>query len=184
MLLDVDQSFLLIVDVQEKLLPAIKNGERVAANIARLIEAATILNVPVLVTEHCPERIGPTVTALREKISDGSVLSKVYFSAVAEPGCRKAFAALNRSQAVVCGTEAHVCVLQTTLGLCEAGYRPALVSDGVGSRKDHDREIAIGRMHDGGAEIVTTEMVIFEWLKRGDTDTFRQLLPVIRDTKE
>ena len=148
MLLDAEKSFLLIIDVQEKLAPAIRNGEKITSNICRLIDAAKQLNIPVLVTEHCADRIGRSVPVILNRVSNSSVLNKVHFSAVAEPECQEAFAALNRPQAIMCGTETHVCVLQTTLELCETGYQPVVVSDAVGSRHKSDRKAALSRVRE------------------------------------
>jgi nicotinamidase-related amidase len=181
MLIRAEDSFLLAVDLQEKLVPAVEASERVLANVGRLMTAAARLEVPALATEHCAERIGPMVAGLRGRLSEDAVLAKVHFSAQAEPGCAERFAGLGRATPVITGTEAHVCVMQTALGLKQAGFRPALVTDAVGSRHVHDRETALGRMRDAGITLVTTEMVIFEWLARGDHEAFRDLLPLIKD---
>jgi len=109
------------------------------------------------------------------------VLEKIHFDAVSEPACTERFAALDRPQAVIAGTEAHVCVLQTALGLKQAGYEPYLVVDAVSSRNATDKAAAVGRLRDAGVSAVTTEMVLFEWLARGDTAEFRDLLPLIKD---
>ncbi len=109
------------------------------------------------------------------------MLEKIQFDAVSEPACAERFAALDRPQAVIAGTEAHVCVLQTALGLKQAGYEPYLVVDAVSSRNATDKAAAVGRLRDAGVAAVTTEMVLFEWLARGDTAEFRDLLPLIKD---
>ena len=175
-----DTSFLLIVDMQEKLLPAVEQPDRVVANAARLMAGATRLEVPILLTEHYPKRIGPVVAELRVLAPPDGVLEKIHFDAVSEPACAERFAALDRPQAVVAGTEAHVCVLQTALGLKQAGYEPYLVVDAVSSRKPGDKAAAMVRLRDAGVAAVTTEMVLFEWLARGDTAEFRDLLPLIK----
>ena len=182
MRIDRDRSFLLIVDMQEKLVPAVRDHERAVANAARLMTGAARLEVPILVTEHYPRGIGHTVPELRELAPANAVLEKIHFCAVAEPDCERRFAELRRPQAVVAGTEAHVCVLQTVLGLADAGYETYVVIDAVASRKASDQEAAILRLHDAGTSGVTTEMVLFEWLARGDTEEFRDLLPLIKST--
>ena len=181
MLIGRDTSFLLIVDMQERLVPAVEHHDRVVTNAARLMTGAARLEVPVLLTEHYPKGIGPVVPALRERAPTNSVLAKIQFCALSEPACAKRFAALHRQQVVVAGTEAHVCVLQTALGLKQAGYEPYLVVDAVSSRRASDKEAAITRLRDAGVIAVTTEMVLFEWLARGDTAEFRDLLPLIKD---
>ncbi len=175
-----DTSFLLIVDMQEKLVPAVEQPDRVVANAVRLMTGAARLDVPILLTEHYPKGIGPIVPALRELAPADAALEKIHFDAVSEPACAERFAALGRSQAVVAGTEAHVCVLQSTLGLKRAGYEPYLVVDAVSSRKPGDKAAAVARLRDVGVAAVTTEMVLFEWLARGDTAEFRDLLPLIK----
>ena len=177
-----ERSFLLIVDMQEKLVPAVQDHERVVANAARLMSGADRLGIPVFLTEHYARGIGHTVPPLRELAPANAVLEKIHFCAVAEPDCERRFAALRRPQAVVAGTEAHVCVLQTALGLAEAGYETYVVVDAVASRKPDDKAAAIVRLHDAGVGGVTTEMVLFEWLARGDTEEFRDLLPLIKST--
>ncbi len=175
-----DTSFLLIIDMQEKLVPAVEQPDRIVANAARLMAGAARLEVPTLLTEHYPTGIGPVVPTLRALAPAGAVLEKIYFDAASEPACAKRFAALGRPQVVVAGTEAHVCVLQTTLGLKQAGFEPYLVVDAVSSRKSEDKAVAIVRLRDAGVAAVTTEMVLFEWLGRGDTAEFRDLLPSIK----
>lgn len=181
MLLDVDKSFLLVIDMQAKLLPAMKDADTVKANTLRLIKAANMMNVPVLVSEHCANKIGPTIADIVELVDQDCILQKVHFSVIDEPDCKRSMANLGRSQALVCGIETHVCVLQTCLGLIRDGYQSFMACDAAGSRKNQDRDMGVSRMRQNGVEIVTTEMVIFEWLKRADTDTFKQMLPVIRD---
>lgn len=176
----VETSFLLIVDMQEKLAPAIDGIEGVTINAARLMAGASRLGVPVLVTEHYPRGLGHTVPALRAHMPAGSIIEKIHFSALSEPGCRERLEALGRHQPIVAGTETHVCVLQTTLALKEAGFEPYVAVDAVSSRKAVDREVALDRLRQAGVGFVTTEMVLFEWLARGDTDEFRDLLPLIK----
>jgi nicotinamidase-related amidase len=176
-----DTSFLLIVDMQENLVPAVERPSQVVANAARLMIGAARLEVPILLTEHYPKGIGPVIAELRELAPPDGLLEKIHFDAVSEPACAERFAALDRPQAVVAGTEAHVCVLQTVLGLKQAGYEPYLVVDAVSSRKPEDKAAAVARLRDAGVAAVTTEMVLFEWLARGDTAEFRDLLELIKD---
>ena len=180
MLLERQESFLLVVDVQEKLAPAVPDRDRVVANAARLVTAAARLAVPVFMTEHCADKIGPVLPALRSLVPGDAILPKVHFAAAREPACAARFAELGRPSCVIAGLETHVCVLQSALSLKEAGYRPHVVADAVASRHAGDKEAALARLRDGGVGLVTTEMVIFEWLARGDDEAFRDLLPVIK----
>ncbi len=175
MLLRAERSALLVVDVQARLVPAISEGERVIANCAWLIGVARELDVPVRVSEQYPKGIGPTVEEVRRLVEDAEVLEKTHFSCGAEPDCREALLELGREQIVVCGVEAHVCVLQTVLDLLELDKRVFVVADAVSSRRPADAECALRRMRQGGAEIVTREMVAFEWLHKAATDRFRKI---------
>ncbi len=154
--------------MQERLASAIEGIDRVVINAARLIAGAHRLGVPVIMTEQYGKRLGRIVPELRARAPAGSVVDKVHFSALVEPACAERFAALGRGQVVVAGTETHVCVLQTTLALKEAGYEPYLVVDVASSGNAIDRETAVTRLRDAGVAIVTTEMVLFEWLARAD----------------
>lgn len=181
MLLKRDETFVLLIDVQEKLAPAILDIERVEKSIAALLKAADRLTVPVVVTEHCADKIGHTVPALKALVKEDAVVHKRRFSAQSEPHIADRLASMNRKTVVVVGTESHVCVLQTTLDLVGAGYHACLMVDGTSSRYQQDKDVAVRRMIAKGVEPVTLEMVLFEWLEQGDTELFRELLPLIRD---
>ncbi len=168
---------LLLVDVQQRLMPAIDDGETVVANAVRLAEAARLLEVPTCATEQYPDGLGHTVPELAGHPQ--LVMAKTAFSAVADPG----FATLlppKTSEVVVAGAEAHVCVLQTVLGLVAARHRVLVVADAVGSRKPADKAFALDRLQRHGVEIVTTEMVLFEWLRDSMHPRFREVQQLIR----
>lgn len=168
-------SRLLVVDCQERLAPHVTDGDAVISQCANLIGAARILEIPVTVSEHYPEGIGHTVGVLRELVSDDEVLRKDHFSCIAEPGAGRRLLQSSRRTLVVAGMEAHVCVMQTALEAHAGGLRVLLVADAVGSRRTSDRDTALARMANAGIELVTREMIIFEWVRRGATDTFREL---------
>jgi nicotinamidase-related amidase len=165
-------SALLIVDVQAKLLPHIHDGERVLDNCAWLVKVALRLGVPVMVSEQYPQGLGPTVPAIATLVPPGIVREKIHFSCAAD-GCLADLPAYARPQIVIAGIEAHVCVLQTALGLRASGKEVFVAADAVGSRRVADRELALQRMRDNGAEVVSREMVAFEWLHRAGTEQFR-----------
>lgn len=168
---------LLLVDFQERLMPAITDGPSVISRGVLVAQAAKRLDVPVLATEQYPKGLGHTVSPLQGFA--GRTVVKLSFNSTAEPGLQAALAA-DRQTVVVAGCEAHVCVLQTVLGLLGSGKRVAIVSDAVGSRRLSDRDAALARLSASGAECVTSEMVVFEWLERADHPAFRDLLPMIR----
>ena len=174
-LLRAADSLLLIIDVQARLAPHVHEHDRVIDNCEWLAGVAEVVDVPVLVSEHCPEGIGPTVERLRARIAEESVMRKVHFSCVSEPSCKARIEAAGRSQIVIAGMEAHVCVMQTAIELAAAGKQVFLVADATSSRDPQDAVRAVARMQRNGVEIVSREMVLFEWAHRGATQQFRQL---------
>jgi nicotinamidase-related amidase len=175
-----DRSCLLIIDLQERLLPAITGGGAVVARARRLVEAALRLAVPLLATEQYPAGLGPLAAEIRNLLPPGSIIGKSCFNAAAEAGFRRRVESLDRRQIVVAGAEAHVCVQQTSLGLRALGFEVAVVVDAVGTRRPLDREVALRRLAAHGVDLVTGEMVLFEWLGRAPSPEFRDLLPLIR----
>jgi len=176
-LLTAESAALLLIDMQERLMPAIYDGEVVVARAVRLAEAARLLDVPIRATEQHPAGLGPTVPPLAAYPQ--AVLAKTAFSAVQDPG----FSGLlppGTSEIVVAGCEAHVCVLQTVLGLLPRGRRVLLAADAVGSRDPADRAAAIDRARQHGAEIVTSEMVLFEWLRDSRHPKFREVQDLLK----
>lgn len=174
MLMNRETSSLLVVDVQERLLPSIADGEAVLANCDWLVGVARRMGVPVVVSEQYPEGLGPTAASLRATAGDAPLVTKTHFSCVAD-GCLAGTAVEQRRQVVVVGTEAHVCVMQTVLDLRWQGKEVFVVADAVGSRKPADKEAALARMRSHGVEIVTREMVAFEWLHDSAGPLFREI---------
>ena len=157
-------------------MPAIEGGEAVIDRAGLLLDAAGLLEVPALATEHNAHGLGPTVPALAERRPP--VFAKMTFDSCRAEGFLARLGA--RTQIVLAGCEAHVCLLQTGLGLIEAGREVYVVEDAVGSRRASDRAAALRRLAAQGAEIVTTEMVLFEWLERADHPRFREVMALIR----
>lgn len=174
-LLRAHKSCLLIVDVQEKLVPVVNDPEQLVANCAWLMGVASVLDVPMLISEQYPAGLGPTVAKLRTVAPAGAWMEKVHFSCTDAPACRARIEAAGRAQMVLAGIEAHVCVLQTALGLMPAGKEVFVVADAVSSRRPLDMEMAMGRMRAAGVQVVTKEMVLFEWAHQSATDQFRAL---------
>lgn len=168
---------LLLIDLQERLVPAIHDGERMVGRAGRLAEAARLLDVPVLATEQYPKGLGPTVGQLTAY--PRATLEKTMFSAADAPGFAGLIPAGTR-EIVIAGCETHVCVLQTALGLLGSRYRVILAADAAGSRHLADHDAAVERVRQHGAEVVTTEMVIFEWLRDAKHPAFREAQKLIR----
>ncbi len=180
MLLDRDDSVLLIVDIQERLLPVIAGGEAVVANAAILIRAARRLGIPLMLSEQYPQGLGRTVSDIAALCADTPVFEKISFSCAGCPALMEHLDASGKKSVVIAGTEAHVCVQQTVLDLLARGYRCHVVADAVSSRTVRNRRLAVARMRQSGADIVTAEMAVFEWLRRADDKAFRELSGLIK----
>jgi len=174
MLMKQEESVLLMIDVQTRLLPSMHDRQAIGESCIWLAQVAEMLDVPVVVTEHFPDKLGETVPELRAVTAAAEYVGKQYFSAQAQ-GLLQMTAVAGRRQVVLCGIEAHVCVLQTALDLRRLGKEVFVVADAVGSRNPANRQLAIERMRDNGVQVVECEMVAFEWLERGGTDLFRQI---------
>lgn len=171
-----DTTALLLIDFQAKLMPAIESGASVIANARRLLTAADMFDVPILVTEQNASGLGPTIPELRH--DRVSIAQKMTFDACRTQGFVGALP--DRPALIVAGCETHVCVLQTVLGLLAAGRRVFIVRDALGSRRAESKETAIRRMERNGAEIVTTEMVVFEWLATAEDARLRDVLALVK----
>lgn len=180
MLIKADRSALVVIDVQERLAPAIHEADRVVDNTAVLMQAAARLGVPTLVTEQYPKGLGRTVSPLADLMPDSGPLEKVHFSCAADPGFTLKFGEVGRSQAVLAGMESHVCVNQTALELLEGGTQVFVVADATSSRRPESHRTAMDRLRAAGATIVTTEMVVFEWLQKAGTPEFKEVSKLIK----
>jgi nicotinamidase-related amidase len=177
-LLSATNSRLLIVDVQDKLLPPIANGPRLVHNCRRLIDGAKIVSVPVSGTEQYPQGLGPTTAELATRM--GPRVEKVIFSCAAVLGWGQAADVTDeREQVVVAGMETHVCVMQTVLDLIAGGFRVYVPVDAVGSRGELDAKVALERMAASGATLTTVESVLFEWCEKAGTPEFKQIQKLI-----
>jgi nicotinamidase-related amidase len=181
-LLSAKQSLLLIIDVQEKFASGIPQLPALAQRVAILGKAAKTLDVPILASEQNPKSLGPTLPAITEVLGPNQVYhSKMAFSLFDVEACAEMLKESRRRQIVVCGIEAHVCVLQSVADILEnLGAQVCVVKDAVGSRKDSDRDAGLDRMLQLGAQLVTTEMVVFEWLRQAGTPEFKALQALVK----
>ena len=179
MLIARERSLLLIVDVQERLAPAIADSEAAIKRMVVLLAAARELTVPVLASEHYPKGLGRTLPVLAQEFGPDDSMEKIHFSCWSEPACRERIEATGRDHIIVVGMETHVCVMQSALEMRAAGFVPFLAADAVASRRPRDKDVALQRLSKAGCQIVTSEMVLFEWLRKGGDDEFRRLLPLI-----
>ena len=207
MLLDADDSQLVLVDYQTRLMPVIFEQDLVLANAVRLARMARLLEVPVWGTAQNPEKLGQNLPEVQAAIDSagGRTMAKLHFSAAAEglvewlrPPARKPSQGGNarslpkhmqkppepqeegRSMIVIAGCEAHVCLMQTALELLEEEFDVWVVTDACSSRTERNRDAAFDRLAGAGAELVTTEMVAFEWLRTAEHERFRDFLPLIK----
>ncbi len=181
MLLDASKSSLLLIDIQERLLPAMAEPERVVAKSTILLKAAQELSLPVTISEQYPKGLGHTVSALATNTA--VVKEKLSFSCWRDDSLKQHFISLHergRPLVIVAGIEAHVCVLQTCIDLANAGFGVFAVSDAMSSRKPESAALAFERMRAAGVEVVNTEMVVFELLERAGTAAFKQLSQLIK----
>ena len=202
MLLDAEDCQLVLVDYQQRLMPAIHEAPAVVANAVRLAKIAQLLQVPTWGTEQNPESLGPLVDELQPLLA-GRILRKMAFNGAdvllprLQPAARpqqggnarslprhlqKAAPAPapEREAIVLAGCEAHVCLMQTALGLLEEEVEVWVVTDACGSRTERNRDAAFDRLAGAGAELVTTEMVAFEWLRHAEHPRFKEVLALVK----
>ena len=176
MLMKAEQSTLLLIDVQEKLMPAISHGDEVVDRSIVLATIAGLMEVPVLGTEQMPDKLGHNVEAIRELCN--TTLAKHHFDAC--PDGLVDQLPEGRQHIVIGGCETHVCMMQTALSLIDAGYKVWVVADATGSRNEFDRDVALDRLSESGARIVTLEMVAFEWMRHCKHPQFRNIQALIK----
>ena len=180
--LEAEQCALVVVDMQERLLPPIWEKQRLVRNVQLLIRLAGILKIPAIVTTQNAKGLGHTVPEIASLLPESPSIDKLMFSCFGSDVFCSLLKRLpgQRTTVLLCGMETHICVMQTALGLIEAGRRVWLVRDAVGSRRAESKETAIRRLERSGAEIVTTEMVIFEWVETAEHPRFRDALALVR----
>lgn len=179
--LNLEDSLVLIIDVQEKLLNAVFNKEQVEKKSAIIAEAAKILGIPVVVTEQYPKGLGNTIPAVKDALAeDTEIFEKTAFSALNNEEILEAIKKHNKKQILIFGIETHICVSQTTAALRELGYEVSVIKDACGSRAEEEYLAGLERMKDNGAYIVTTEIALFEWLKGAKHPNFKAVQALIK----
>lgn len=179
--LDRKATGLMIVDVQERLFPHIKQGKVAVKGMKLMIEAAKILGVPILVTEQYPQGLGPTVKPLKKCLPDDQIyLSKTAFSVMDDTDIRERLLATPVKQWMVIGIEAHVCVLQSALDLAAGGFEPVVIRDAIGSRAPSDHESALDELRANDIRVTSAETVIFELLSNSKDDDFKAISQLLQ----
>ncbi|WP_283709119.1 isochorismatase family protein [Pseudoalteromonas prydzensis] len=174
------QSLLLVIDIQDKLQPAMQRYEQVKQITLQLAKVADLLAVPTLITQQYKQGLGETDLQLQQQFNQASYFDKTHFSACKEPGFLQQVARFERRQIIVVGMEAHVCVLQTCLDLLANDYQVFLIADGVSSRNDLHRDLAIAQLRQAGAVISCAESVIFQWAEVANTSLFKKVLELVK----
>lgn len=176
MLMKKEDSLLLIIDVQERLAPAMDNPREVITGCAKLVGVARQLGVPFIITEQYPKGLGQTMVDVRNEAGENAVYyPKMEFCCACNVGIFDAIKKSGKKQVVIAGLETHICVVQTALSLVQLGYEVFVVSNACSSRKPVQHIMGLQRMMHNGVDVVTSEMVIFEWLEQAGSDLFKEI---------
>ncbi len=178
-----ETAVLVVVDMQQKLMPVIGDSETVIRNVERLIRGCHVLGVPILTTEQYVRGLGSTVPVLRTALDETDSIQPIEKVCFSSAGCEEfatALASSGRSQVILCGVEAHVCVYQTAIDLLDLGHEVFLVADATGSRTIENRETARRRLMYEGAKLTSTEMALFEMTVNAGTDEFRAISKLVK----
>lgn len=179
--LDPERAVLVVVDLQEKLLPAIDAHERVLHQSLLLLRLARTLGLPVLLTTQYAKGLGPTVPQVLDEAPGVAPVDKTSFACFGSPEfCARLEALAGRSQLLVAGVESHICVMQTVLGALERGQSVHVVGDAIGARTEANHRVGLARMERAGAVLSSAEMAIYELLGRSDTAAFKKMLPYLK----
>ncbi len=179
-MLDRDSVALVVIDYQEKLLPKIHDAEAVTGQAVKLIRFAKELGIPILWTEQYPKGLGRTVPEVAGELREKAPVEKTAFGCLGDSAFLNALEATGRRQLLMTGIEAHICVMQTALSALNQGYEVYIPRDAVGSRLPAERDAGLHRLEAAGADLVTTEMAMFEILREAGTPEFKKVLPLLK----
>lgn len=171
---------LVVVDIQERLLPVMKDSEKLEASVIKLIQGVRTLDVPIVVTQQYTKGLGATTPAVAQALGEFAPIEKTDFSAAGEINFLEALNETQSTSVLLCGIEAHVCVAQTALVLLELGYDVFVVEDGIASRNGNDKKIAMKRMIQAGARPVTVEAALFEMLETAKAQEFKEISRIVK----
>ena len=179
MRISVDNTICMIIDYQEKIVPAMAHKEELLSNSIKLLKGLRVLGVPMIITGQYTKGLGLNVPEIFEAAETESYIDKMSFSSYQEPKVQKALGETGK-HVILCGIEAHVCVLQTAMDLKAAGYQPVLVTDCISSRKESDKEIALIRAQQEGVLLTTGEAILFELTGAAGSDVFKQISKLVK----
>lgn len=175
-----DDTVLVVIDFQEKLMPVMQGKEELEERAQRLIKGMKALGIPAVVTQQYTKGIGKTIKAISETLGDFEHIEKTSFGCMNNEEFAKTIRKTDKKNVVVCGIEAHICVMQTVLQLIEKGYRVYLAADCVSSRNKTDKLFAIQRMRDAGAVITTYEAILYEILEDSKAEGFKEISKIVK----
>ena len=179
-MLKIDNTVLLIVDVQGKLASLMYDKQTLFENIKKCIKGAKVLEIPILWVEQNPEGLGETITEIASLLKDSEPIAKMSFSSYKNKDFKEALKYLNRKQILIVGIETHVCVYQTAVDLVYAGFEVSVVTDAVSSRRQGDKQIGIQKMKDEGVKLTSSEMALFELLEVAEGLKFKQIIKIVK----
>jgi nicotinamidase-related amidase len=175
-----ENSAALLIDIQDRLFPHMHEKDELLRKCSILVEGLQVLGIPLVITEQYPKGLGNTVDALSKLVSQDPVFEKIAFSCCDEPAVLQTEALQKKKNIIICGIEAHVCVLQTVIDLIEAGYTPVVVEDCISSRNLLDKGTAVERMRSEGALITSCESILFELARVAGTDEFKAISRLVK----
>jgi len=179
-MLKIENTTLLIIDIQGNLAHLMHGKELLFKNVQKLIKGIQILEIPILWVEQNPQGLGPTIPEIADILSNIQPISKMSFSSCRNDGFLQSLNALNRKQVLVAGIEAHVCVYQTAADIVDIGYEVQVVTDAVSSRSVENKEIGLQRMRDSGVSLTSVETALFELLKVAEGEQFKEILKIVK----
>ena len=179
-MLKIENSALVIIDVQGKLAQLVDGKEMLISNLTRLIKGAQLLNIPIVLTEQKPDKLGPTVPELLSFLNKIIPIKKESFSAWGSVGFQKSIIGLGRKQLIITGIETHICVYQTALDLLENGIEIHVLADAVSSRNSLNHKWGLEGIRNQGGEISTTEMALFQWIRTAADPRFKDLAKLVK----
>ena len=170
----------LVVDIQERLFPVMHERDELLNRVLILLEGLKLLEIPVLLSEQYPRGLGPTLQNVLDVLEPNKTVEKISFSCCGEPDFLSQLNQRDRKQVIICGIEAHVCVLQTVIDLVDMGFTPVVVADCISSRNPDDKKVAVERMRSEGAVITTSESLLFELTRVAGTPQFKQISRLVK----
>lgn len=179
-ILSKENTALIVVDVQEKLLPYVTDKEKVVENLRMLIRFADIMGIPIILTEHYPKGLGRTVPEIKEVLKNYEPIEKVIFSCFGSQTFKSRLKELGVKTLMMAGIESHICIEQTALDAMDSGFEVHVIADAISSRTPGNWELGVEKMRQFGAVISSTEMAMYEIMERADTKEFKEVLKLVK----